>query len=74
MDDLFFLEWDERQILHQDQLELFGGQDGFVDEGVVRSALARAQFTAQYNSDADLADPCNGIFLRLGHNAGILRR
>ncbi len=32
------------------------GQQGFIDEGVVRSVLSRAQFSAQYNSDADLAD------------------
>jgi len=56
MENLIFIEWDDLQNLHKNQLGLFGGQDGFVDEGVVRSAMARAQFTAQYNTDADIAD------------------
>jgi death on curing protein len=51
-----FLTWDELLIAHTAQLQAFGGQDGFVDEGVVRSALNRALFTAQYVPDADLAD------------------
>jgi death-on-curing protein len=56
VENVVFLEWDELQVLHRNQLELFGGQDGFIDEGVVRSAMARAQFAAQYNPDVDLAD------------------
>ena len=51
-----YITWDELLELHRTQLELYGGQDGFVDEGVVRSVMARPQFTAQYNSEADLAD------------------
>jgi len=50
-----FLDWEDLLRIHRNQLELFGGQDGFVDEGVVRSAFARAQFTAHYDSEADLA-------------------
>jgi len=43
-----YITWDELLELHRTQLELYGGQDGFVDEGVVRSVMARPQFTAQY--------------------------
>lgn len=56
MDEIELLTWEELLAEHRLQLELFGGQDGFIDEGVVRSAWARAQFMLQYNADADLAD------------------
>ena len=56
MDDIEFLDWEELLTLHREQLQLYGGQDGFIDENTVRSVLACAQFTAQYNPDADLAD------------------
>jgi death-on-curing protein len=56
MDSIAFLTWDDLLILHEDQLQKYGGQQGFVDENVVRSVLSRAQFTAQYNPDADIAD------------------
>jgi death-on-curing protein len=56
MTDIEFLEWDELLALHRAQLQDYGGQDGFVDENTVRSTLARAQFTAHYDPDADLAD------------------
>ena len=42
--------------MHEDQLSRYGGQAGFIDENVVRSVMARAQFRAQYESDADLGD------------------
>ncbi len=56
MENVAFLEWEELLLLHRDQLRLYGGQDGFIDENTVRSVMARAQFTAQYETDADLAD------------------
>lgn len=56
MDEIVFLTWDELLAIHEDQLQRYGGQDGFIDEGGVHSALARAQFSAGYNTDADLAD------------------
>ena len=56
MEGLDFLDWDELITLHEDQLRKYGGQAGFIDENVVRSVMARAQFTAQYDVDADLAD------------------
>jgi death-on-curing family protein len=56
VENVAFISWEELLEEHRNQLSLYGGQDGFIDEGVVRSAMNRAQFTAQYNSDADLAD------------------
>ena len=56
MDNIVFLDWKELCAIHQDQLERYGGQEGFIDEGVVRSAVARPRFSAQYNADTDLAD------------------
>lgn len=51
-----FVSWDDVIYLHQEQLKLYGGQDGFIDRGVIESALNRPRFTAQYTQDADLAD------------------
>lgn len=51
-----FVSWDDVLFLHRDQLKRYGGQDGFIDQGVVESALNRPRFTAQYVEDADLAD------------------
>ena len=56
MDGVEFMEWDELLSLHEDQLRLYGGQAGFIDESTVRSVMSRPQFTAQYNAEADLAD------------------
>jgi death-on-curing protein len=56
MDFLNFIEWDELLALHEQQLALYGGAQGFIDENTVRSVMARAQFTSQYVADADLAD------------------
>jgi death-on-curing protein len=56
MGNVEFIEWDELVILHTEQMKLHGGQDGFVDEGAVRSAVARPQMTCQYDPEADLAD------------------
>ena len=53
---LVFIEWEELQLLHREELGKYGGQDGFIDANVVRSAMARPHFTAQYVEDADLAD------------------
>ena len=41
-----------------------------MDEGVVRSALARAMFAAQYNPDADLADLAAEYFFGLVKTQG----
>jgi len=45
MDEIIFLTWEEVLGLHRAQLERFGGQDGFISEGVVRSAVAQPQMT-----------------------------
>jgi death-on-curing protein len=55
MTEFKFLSWDELLAVHAAQLRAHGGQDGFIDEGVVRSVLTRAQFTAQYVPEADVA-------------------
>ena len=70
MKNVEFLDWDDLQKLHRDQLEQFGGQDGFIEEGVVRSALSRAMFTAKYNPDADLADLAAEYFFGLSTTQG----
>ena len=56
MKEVEFITWDELLDAHRTELSLYGGRDGFINEGVVRSAFNRPQFTVQYNADADLAD------------------
>ena len=53
--DFTFITWEELTTLHEDQLRIWGGQNGFIDEGVVHSVLNRPRFTSQYNPDADVA-------------------
>ena len=45
-----FLEWDELMSIHVEQLELYGGADGFTDKGVVESAFNRPRWKAMYAS------------------------
>ena len=43
MGDITFLSFDDVLEIHQRQLALYGGQDGFIDRNVVESAAAQAQ-------------------------------
>jgi death on curing protein len=54
--EFVFVTWEELLILHEDQLRQHGGQNGFIDEGVVRSVLNRPLFTAQFKAEVDVAD------------------
>ena len=53
--EILFLTWEELEGIHREQLELYGGQDGYTDRGVVESAFNRPQWTAKYG-DPDIAD------------------
>jgi death-on-curing protein len=47
MDDAIeFLSYEQIIDLHREQLDLFGGRDGVLDDGVVRSSLAQASMRA----------------------------
>ena len=72
MDNIVFLDWKELCAIHQDQLERYGGQEGFIDEGVVRSAMARPRFSAQYNADTDLADLAADYMFGLSTTQGFI--
>ena len=72
MQDIQFLSWEQLVEVHEAQLRTHGGQQGFIDEGVVRSVLSRAQFTAQYNSDADLADLAADYLFGLSTTQGFM--
>ena len=45
MDPIDFLTFDDIVELHREQLAVYGGADGFIDENVVRSAVAMPQST-----------------------------
>ena len=64
MDQIAFIEWDEIQAIHR-PLEKYGGRDGFIDEGLVRAALARPKFIARYQDSADLANLAAGYLYAL---------
>ena len=72
MDNVVFVEFDEVLAIHQDQLKRHGGQDGFIDEGVVRAAISRPRFTAQYNDEADLADLAADYMFGISTTQGFL--
>jgi death-on-curing protein len=50
MEEIRFLGFDEVLAIHDEQLALYGGAAGILDEGVVRSAMAAASasFGGQY--------------------------
>ena len=43
MDSIRFLTIEDVEYIHRTQLELFGGQDGYIEKGVVESAIAQPQ-------------------------------
>jgi death-on-curing protein len=45
VDPIEFLTFEDVTALHAEQLALYGGREGFVDENVVRSAVAMPQAT-----------------------------
>jgi prophage maintenance system killer protein len=64
MQDVIFLTWDELIEGHSDQLKRYGGQEGFIDENAVRSAMARAEFKAKYDGNKRAAVIACTTFLR----------
>ncbi len=49
-----FLSLEVVKALHEEQIVLFGGSPGLRDEGLLESAIMRAEFKAKYESDASL--------------------
>ncbi len=49
-----FLSLEIVKALHDEQISLFGGSPGLRDAGLLESAIMRAEFKAQYESDASL--------------------
>ena len=45
LDPFDFLTFDDVVAIHSEQLALYGGRDGFVDEGQVRSAISQPHAT-----------------------------
>ena len=43
--DIVFLSWEIVMDIHRRSLEAYGGQDGFIDRGVVESAIAQPRQT-----------------------------
>ena len=41
MDDITFLSFDDVLLIHADQLERYGGLEGFIDRNIVESAVAQ---------------------------------
>jgi len=50
-----FLSLEVVKALHEQQIVMFGGSHGLRDEGLLESAIMRAEFKAKYESDASLA-------------------
>ena len=73
MDEIIFLTWEEVIAIHRRQLELFGGQDGFIDQGVVESAIAQPKATmfGQYLHD-DIAHMAAAYLFHLATTQGFL--
>ncbi len=51
-----FISLAEARAIHSEQLALFGGATGIIDEGKLESALFRPANIANYNPDASVYD------------------
>jgi death on curing protein len=73
MDDIVFLTWEEVMSLHRQQLEEFGGQDGFIDRRIVESALAQPKQTmfGEYLHD-DIAHMAAAYLYHLATTQGFM--
>lgn len=49
--DIVFLSFEELEQIHVEQLKLYGGSAGLVDENVVRSSLDAPRWTHRYGGD-----------------------
>lgn len=63
-----FLSKGQVLAYHHQQIELFGGAHGIIDEGLLDSALSQPQTTWCYNSAADLFDLAAAYAFHLSKN------
>jgi death on curing protein len=56
MSQIKFITLPQAKAIHDQQLALFGGAAGIIDEGMLESALYRSANIANYNPDASLCD------------------
>ena len=68
MDEPIFLGIDEVLAFHEQQLELFGGEPGIGDRGLLESAIAQPQTTWFYDPTADLFDLAAAYAFHLAKN------
>ena len=68
MSEPVFLTRQEVLQFHHRQIELFGGDPGIGDEGLLESALYQPQYTWIYGSNADLFDIAAAYAFHLSKN------
>lgn len=56
MSEIKFITLKQVKAIHQQQIMMFGGSPGILDEGKLESAVLRAKNLFNYNSQADLYD------------------
>ena len=56
MKPIKFITLDRAKAMHEQQLSLFGGTTGIIDEGKLESALYRPVNIANYNPDATMCE------------------
>lgn len=67
-DSPLFLSKGQVLAYHHQQIELFGGAHGIIDEGLLDSALSQPQTTWCYNSAADVFDLAAAYAFHLSKN------
>ena len=73
VDEIIFLTFEQVADIHKEQLEQFGGQDGFIDRGVIESAVAQPKATmfGEYLHD-DIAHMAAAYLFHLAAAQGFL--
>ena len=68
MSDLLFLSEEAVLAYHEQQIQLYGGDPGIMDHGLLESALAQPQNTWLYKADADVFDVAAAYAFHIAKN------
>ena len=68
MSDLLFLSKEAVLAYHEQQIQLYGGDPGILDDGLLESALAQPQNTWLYMPDADIFDVAAAYAFHIAKN------
>lgn len=67
-----WLDLDDLQYIHDEQIELFGGENGVLDVGLIESAFYAPQNTFHYDEEDDLLVLAVELGIAIARNHGFI--